>query len=81
MPALSVFVFQCDESDFYALTLYRSGDNLPACDGHWSYKARLLMSRQSLQTLPLDTDAAMADLEEHGVFLARFSSGIIAFPR
>ena len=39
------------------------------------------MTKQSLETLPLDVEAAMADLKEHGVFFARFSSGIIAFPR
>ena len=32
MAALSVFVFQCDETALYALTLYRSGDNLPMDD-------------------------------------------------
>ena len=83
MPALSVFVFQCRDSDLHALTLYRSGDNLPSdtCDGNWIYRARLLMTKQSLDTLPLDSDAAIAELKQHGLFLARFSFGIITFPR
>jgi hypothetical protein len=83
MPALGIFVFQCAETDLYALTLYRSGDNLPAnaCEGSWTFRARLLMTKQSLETLPLDAEAAMADLKQHGFFLARFSSGIITFPR
>ena len=83
LPALSIFVFQCGDTDLYALTLYRSGDNLPAeeCEASWIYRAKLLMTRQSLETLPLDPEAAIADLKEHGFFLARFSSGIITFPR
>jgi hypothetical protein len=83
MPALSVFVFQCGETDLYALTLYRSGDNLPAdvCAGSWTYRARLLMTKQSLETLPLDAEAVMADLKAHGFVITRFSSGIIAIPR
>ena len=28
MAALAVFVFQCADSDLYALTLYRSGDKV-----------------------------------------------------
>jgi hypothetical protein len=81
MAALSVFVFQCADTDLYALTLYRSGDNLPAdgCVGSWVYRARLLLTRQSLETLPIDFDAAMATLMKDGWFLARFSSGIISF--
>jgi hypothetical protein len=83
MPALSIFVFQCGDTDLYALTLYRSGDNLPAeeCEGSWIYRAKLLMTRQSLETLPLDANAAIAALKEHGFFLARLRSGIITFPR
>jgi hypothetical protein len=48
MAALSVFVFQCADSDLYALTLYRSGDNLPAdaCAGSWVYRARLLLTKR-----------------------------------
>jgi hypothetical protein len=30
LAALSVFVFQCANTDLHALTLYRSGKNLPA---------------------------------------------------
>ena len=81
MAALSVFVFQCTDSDLYALTLYRSGDNLPAdaCAGSWVYRARLLLTKQSLETLPIDFDAAMATLMRDGFSLVRFSSGIISF--
>jgi hypothetical protein len=84
MAALSVFLFQCADTDLYALTLYRSGDNVPAgaCgEGTWQFKARLLLTKQSLDTLPLDAVAAMDQLTQHGYFLARFSSAIINFPR
>jgi hypothetical protein len=37
------------------------------------------LTKQSLETLPVDYDAAMAILMRDGLFLARFSSGIIAF--
>jgi hypothetical protein len=83
MAALRVFVFQCAESNVYALTLYRSGDNLPvdACAGSWVYRASLLLTKQSLATLPIDSDAAMAALMSDGLFLAHLSSGIISFLR
>jgi len=80
MSVLSVFVFQFADTDLYALTLYRSGENLPAdvCVGSWVYRTKLLLTKQSLQTLPIDADAAMASLMKEGVFLARFRSGIIS---
>jgi len=83
MAHLSVFVFQCEDTDLHALTLYRSGDNLPphTCQGSWSYRGRLLMTQQSLATLPIDVPTAIAQLRADGLFLARFSSGIILFPR
>ena len=33
----SVFVVQCEDTDLHALTLYSSGDDLPAhaCNGSW----------------------------------------------
>jgi len=57
------------------------GDNLPgdACPGSWIYRARLLLTKQSLATLPIDSNAAMASLMKDGLFLARFRSGIISF--
>jgi hypothetical protein len=83
LAALSVFVFQCADTDLHALTLYRSGKNLPAqaCEGSWTYRARLLLTRQSLETLPLDAEAAVTELRKHGIYLARFSSSIITFTR
>jgi hypothetical protein len=76
---LSVFVFQCEESDLHALTLYRAGNNLPlhVCDGSWQYRGRLLLNAQSLATFPLDVAAAIAELRDHGLFVARLSSRII----
>lgn len=84
MASLSVFLFRCADTDLHALTLYRSGDNLPVqtCgEGQWIYKARLLLTKQSLDTLPLDAETAIEELKRHGLFLARLSSGIISFPR
>jgi hypothetical protein len=83
MPALSVFVFQCEDTDLHALTLYRSGDNLPshASSECWRYRGRLRMTLQSLVTLPLDAAAAITQLRTDGLSLARFSSGIILFPQ
>ena len=79
MAHLSVFVFQCEDRDLHALTLYRSGDNLPPhqCQGSWRYRGRLLVTEQSLATLPLDVAAALAQLRANGRFFARFSSPII----
>jgi hypothetical protein len=76
---LSVFVFQWEETDLHALTLYSAGDNLPThlCDGSWRYRGRLLLNSQSLATLPLNVAAATAELRAHGLFVARFSSRII----
>jgi len=39
------------------------------------------MTQQSLATLPIDVPTAIAQLRADGLFLARFSSGIILFPR
>ena len=80
MAALSVFVFQCADTEVHALTLYRSGDNLPAnvCLGSWVYRARLMLTKQSMETLPIDADAAMAALMKDGLYLVRFSSGLIS---
>jgi hypothetical protein len=80
MAALSVFVFQCADTEVHALTLYRSGDNLPAdvCVGSWVYRATLMLTKQSMETLPIDADAAMAALMKDGLYLVRFSSGIIS---
>jgi hypothetical protein len=83
MAHLSVFVFQCEDTDLHALTLYRSGDNLQAhaCNGTWRYRGRLLMTQQSLATLPLDVATAIAQLRANGLFIAHFSSRIILLPR
>jgi hypothetical protein len=83
MAALSVFVFQCEDTDLHALTLYRSGDNLPsdACSECWRYRGRLRMTLQSLAMLPLDAATAITQLRTDGISLARFSSGIILFSR
>jgi len=82
MADLSVFVFQCSDTELHALSLYRSGDNLPAetCHGQWQFRGRLLMNAQSLATLPLDVNAAIAEPRSNGLFLIRFRSGIIVFP-
>jgi len=83
MPALSVFVFQCEDTDLHALTLYRSGDNLQshASSECWRYRGRLRMTLQRLVTLPLDAAAAITQLRTDGLSLARFSSGIILVPQ
>jgi hypothetical protein len=82
MAELRTFVFQCADTDLYALTLYRSGENLPtdACQGRWHYRGELMMTRQSLGTLPLNPSRAIAELRTNGLFLARFGSAIIFFP-
>jgi hypothetical protein len=83
MADLNVFVFQCADTDLHALTLYRSGDNLPAdaCAGAWHYRGRLLMTEQSLGTLPIDVPAAMAELRTKGLSLIQLSSRIILLVR
>jgi len=77
--ALSVFVFQCAATDMHALTLYRSGNNIASgdCPERWFYRGRLLLTRQSLGTLPIDADTAMSVLQQDGVYMVRLSSGII----
>ena len=82
MADLAVYVFQCANTDLYALTLYPSSKNLPAdpCQGRWWYRAQLLMNQQSLGTLPLDASKAIAELRANGIFLAQFGSAIIIFP-
>jgi hypothetical protein len=77
--ALSVFVFQRATSYVHALTLYRSGNNVASddCPERWVYRGRLLLTRQSLGTLPIDADSAMSALQQHGVYMVRLSSGII----
>jgi hypothetical protein len=77
MADLNVFVFQCADTDFYALSLYRSGENLPDDTGAWQYRGCLLMTKQSLGTLPIDLTAAMAELRSNGFFLIQLSSRII----
>jgi hypothetical protein len=81
--ALRVFVFQCEGTECHALTLYRAAHNLPAgsCTGRWVFRAQLLMTPQSLATIPIDSNAAMADLRQHGYHLTRIPSKIILFPR
>ena len=83
MSDLNVFVFQCADTDLYAFSLYRSGDNLPvdACAGAWQYRGRLLMTQQSLGTLPIDVPAAMAELRMNGLFLVQLGSRIILLRR
>jgi mannose/fructose/N-acetylgalactosamine-specific phosphotransferase system component IIC len=83
MADLNVFVFQCADTDLYGLSLYSSGGNLPvdACAGAWHYRGRLLMTKQSLGTLPIDVPAAMAELRTAGLFLIQLSSRIILLRR
>jgi hypothetical protein len=73
MPALSVFVFQCEDTDLHALTLYRSGDILPlhACSECWRYRGRLRMTLQSLATLPFNAAAAITQLRTEVATLVR----------
>jgi hypothetical protein len=82
MADLSVFLFQCENTDLHALTLYRTGHSLPAdaCHGSWRYCGQLLMTEQSLATLPLDVATAIAQLRNDGLFVARLSSRIILLP-
>ena len=77
--ALSVFVFQCEATNLFALTLYRSGDNIPQanCAGRWIYRAKLLLTRQSLSTLPIDADTATIALQQYGIYMVRLSSNVI----
>ena len=79
MSALGVFVLQCGDIDLYALTLYRSGDNLPehVCADGWRYRGKLQLNEQSLSTLPIDVDAVIDELKREGIFFARLSSGLI----
>ena len=77
--ALSVFVFQCEATNLFALTLYRSGDNIPPANGagRWIYRAKLLLTRQSLRTLPIDADKATIALQQLGIYMVRLSSNVI----
>ena len=61
--ALSAFVFQCETTSFYSLTLYSSRGSIPRddCEGHWQYRGTLLLTMQSLATLPIGAQAAMAE--------------------
>jgi hypothetical protein len=77
MADLNVFVFQCAETDLYALSLYRSGENLPDDAAAWHYRGCLLMTKQSLGTLPIDVPAAMVQLRVNGLSLIQLSSRII----
>ena len=81
MADLNVFIFQCADTDLYALSLYRSGENLPDDATDWHYRGRLLMTKQSLGTLPIDLPAAMAGLRMNGLFLIQLSSRIILLRR
>jgi len=58
-PDLNVFVFQCADTDLYALSLYSSGGNLPvaACAGAWHYRGCLLMTKQ---TTPIEIIGGLA---------------------
>jgi hypothetical protein len=78
--ALSVYVFQWDSTDIHALTLYRSRDILPmeADESAWTYRASLLMTPQSLQTLGLNAEVVVNELRVRGFFITCLSSGIIA---
>jgi hypothetical protein len=77
--ALGVFVFQCETTNLYALTLYSSGGNIPRsnCEAHWQYRGTLLLTMQSLATLPIDAQIAMAELRQLGYHMVRLSSDII----
>jgi hypothetical protein len=61
----------------YALSLYRSGENLPDDAGAWHYRGCLLMTKQSLGTLLIDVPAAMVQLRVNGLSLIQLSSRII----
>jgi hypothetical protein len=78
--ALSVYVFQWDGTDIHALTLYRSGDNLPVetNESAWTYRVSLLMIPQSLQTLGLNAEVVVNELRARGFLITCLSSGIIA---
>ena len=74
-----MFVFQRETTNLYALTLYSSGDNIPRddCEGQWQYRGTLLLTMQSLATLPIDAQADMAELRQLGYHMVRLSSDII----
>ena len=77
--ALSVFVFQRETTHLHALTLYSSGGNIPRddCEGQWQYRGTLLLTMPSLTTLPINAQAAMAELRQLGFHMVRLSSEII----
>ena len=77
MADLNVFVFQCADTDLHALSLYRSGENLPDDAGAWHYRGCVLMTKPSLGTLPIDVRAAIAQVRINGLFLIQLSSRII----
>jgi len=84
MPAaLSVFLFECNDPRLYALSLYRSGENLPGdiCAGRWAYRTKLLFTRESLASLPIDPGEAMVQLQREGYYLMHVSSNVIIFPQ
>ena len=60
----------------FVLSLYREANNLPTgvCQGSWRYKGQLLMTSNSLISLPVDTPAVLRDLRRDGYAIAQLPS-------
>jgi hypothetical protein len=82
VSALAVYLFQCDATEMFALTLYRDGHNIPAgvCAGTWRLKGQLSLTLQSLSSLPLDASAVLGELALEGYAIVRLPEDLIMLP-
>ena len=83
MSALAVYLFQFEMTEMFVLSLYREADHLPAgiCQGVWRFKGQVLMTSNSLASLPVDAPAVLQDLQRDGYAITRLPSNLIIFPR
>jgi hypothetical protein len=83
VSALAVYLFQFERTEMFVLSLYREANNLPTgvCQGSWRYKGQLLMTSNSLISLPVDTPAVLRDLRRDGYAIAQLPSNLIIFPK
>ena len=82
VSALAVYLFQCDATEVFALTLFRDAHNVPigVCAGTWRFKGQLSLTLQSLSSLPVDAPTVLGELVREGYAIVRLPEGLIILP-
>lgn len=69
--ATTAFLFQCGETDLFAVSLDRTGANIPiaGCDYGWLLRGEFELGVQQPVPAPIEPERILAGIAAHGYFV------------